>query len=132
MPGPHRDVGDVVRQRARALGPDGEAWLRELPAIVADLERRWSIAVGTPLDGGMEGYVAAATVADGAGAVLKIPLPSKEAIGEVEALRAAGGDGMARLLRHDTESRAMLLERLGPRLAELGQPLDRQSEIICA
>jgi streptomycin 6-kinase len=46
-------------------------------------------------------------------------------------LSAAGGKGYVRLLRHDDASGAMLLERLGPQLAQLGLEVEEQIRIIC-
>jgi streptomycin 6-kinase len=132
MTGREREVGDVVRRKAEALGDAGAAWLRDLPAVVAELEREWSIRVGDTLPGGTEGYVAASTGPDEAPTVLKVALPGEAATGEVEALRTAAGEGYVRLLRHDPDRHAMLQERLGPRLAELDLPVRRQHELICA
>ena len=50
-------------------------WLEELPALVASLEREWSITVGRAYDGGTEAFVAEATLADGTPAVLKLLVP---------------------------------------------------------
>ncbi len=70
----------------------------------------------------------------GPGAVLKlmIPRPGDHARNEITVLRLAGGDGCARLLRADEARGAMLLERLGRPLHQLGLPLARRLEIMCA
>ena len=44
----------------------------------------------------------------------------------------AFGDGCVRLLRADEERGALLLERLGRPLHQLGLPLARRHEILCA
>jgi streptomycin 6-kinase len=49
----------------------------------------------------------------------------------MRALELADGRGCARLLRRDDERSAMLIERLGRQLHELGLPVSRQIEIIC-
>ena len=49
------DVPEVVRNKAAAAGATG--WLRDLPELVAALEREWSITVGEPYTGGTEAYV---------------------------------------------------------------------------
>ncbi len=55
------------------LGAEGEAWLEELPRLVGEFERRWAIRVGHAFDpGGVVGFVAPATMADGTPAVFKI------------------------------------------------------------
>jgi streptomycin 6-kinase len=51
---------------------------------------------------------------------------------ELRVLLAANGRGYARALRHDKSREAILLERLGPRLADLGVSIDRQLAAICS
>jgi len=90
------DIPPVVRSKARAAG--ASAWVDGLPALVAALEREWSITVGAPYDGATEAYVARAVTADGTPAVLKLALPhaaGAEARQEITVLRLAGGDGCA-------------------------------------
>ena len=125
-------VPEVVRNKARAHGADD--WLDGLPALVAELERAWSLRVGRPLAGGTEAFVAEATLADATPAVLKllIPRPGDDVGNEITALRLAGGEGCARLLRADAARHALLLERLGPSLADLARPLAERLEILCA
>jgi streptomycin 6-kinase len=125
-------VTEVVRNKALAAGAG--AWLRDLPAMVVALERRWDIAVGAALSGGTEAFVAAADCADGTPAVLKLLVPRADAVAEHEitVLRLAGGSGCVRLLRDDATLGAMLLERLGPSLAEQRLPIATRQEIICA
>ena len=110
-----------------------EAWLRDLPVLLADLKRRWGIAIGRAYDGGTEAYVAEAIRADGTPAVLKlmIPRPGDHARHEIAVLRLAGGDGCVELLAADESRGAMLLERLGPSLFDLAIPYDRRLEILC-
>jgi streptomycin 6-kinase len=50
---------------------------------------------------------------------------------EVAVLRLAAGRGYAKLLRYDEPRRAILLERLGPMLHDLGLPIPRRIERIC-
>lgn len=50
----------IVRRKAAELGAEGARWLAALPAVVAELERRWDTPIGPPLDGGTEAYVARA------------------------------------------------------------------------
>ena len=94
-------------------GSDGEAWVRDLPSLVADLGTRWDVAVGPPFDLSYN-YVAAARRADGTEAVLKVGFPRHELERELAALKLYGGDGMCRLLEADDARHAMLLERLRP------------------
>ena len=58
--------------------------------------------------------VAPAVTADGVEAVLKIQQPDRESEHEATALELWGGDGAVRLLAHDPERHALLLERCVP------------------
>jgi len=122
----------VVRNKARAVGAD--EWLAELPGLVADLEREWSIVVGRTYDDATEAFVAEATLEDGSPAVLKVLMPrdTVAARNEITVLRLTDGDGCVRLLRDDMARGAMLLERLGRSLYELAPPIDERLEILCA
>jgi streptomycin 6-kinase len=129
-------VPDVVRRTARAHGEVGAQWLRDLPAIVEELERRWRVTVGSTLAGGTAACVAQATTSDGAEAVVKIAMPATidgDEVFERAVLTFGLADerGCARLLAHDRELSALLIERLGRNLDELRLPVARQLEIIC-
>src|ERR1700744_3393983 len=126
------EVPAVGRNKARAVG--AEDWLERLPALVSSLEAGWSIRVGPPYEGGSEAFVADATRADGTLAVLKVLVPD---IGhnpshEATVLRLVGGDGCPVLSRHYPGGGVLLMERLGRPLYELGLPLARRLEILCA
>jgi len=121
-----------VRNKARAAGAG--QWIRDLPELVAGLERDWSLTVGHRCDGATEAFVAEATLADGTAAVLKLHIPRAggQASNEITVLRLAGGEGCARLLRADPARGALLLERLGRSLYELSLPVARRHEILCS
>jgi streptomycin 6-kinase len=126
------EVPPVVRNKAVACG--AADWLDALPGLVADLERRWSLRVGAAYPDATEAFVAAATLADGSPAVLKLLVPrdAEAAAHEITVLRLAAGEGCVRLLDHDASAGALLLERLGRSLRELGLPLPRRLEILCS
>lgn len=131
-------IPDAVRRKAAALGEDGLRWMQGLDDLVADLERDWDVTTGSALAGGSMAYVVAARTADGTEAVLKLQMPGYDAPGsdsfadELKALLIARGRGYARVLAHDVARRALLLERLGHPLCDLGLPIRAQTEIICA
>ena len=126
-------VPEEVRQKAVALGEEGQKWLDRLGLLLDELERDWHVVVGSTLSGGSGAYVAAAKTSSGEDAVVKLEMPPYESFaGEVRTLAAAGGRGHARLLDHDEEHHAMLQERLGPSLDESGLPVSTQIEILCA
>jgi streptomycin 6-kinase len=123
-------IPDVVANAAAACGA-GE-WLRDLPGLIAELEAEWSDSVGRPFPHASEAFVAEARLADGTPAVLKLLIPQDGAAGrhEITMLRLAGGRGCVGLLRDDAARGALLLERLGPSLYELGHPLAERLEIL--
>lgn len=121
-----REVLPIVRQKASHLGASGVEWLAQLPAVVADLERRWSITVGERLSGGTTSYVCRVRTRDGDEAVLKLSLPDDGFTTVVRLLDAARGHGYVRLLAHDTMRHALLLEALGEPLATPGLTPEQQ------
>jgi streptomycin 6-kinase len=124
-------IPSMLRRHAVAVG--AEAWLDELPERVRDIEHRWNVTVGEPLFGATEAYVAEAITADGQAVVVKVLLPSEPnaARHEMTALRLADGEGCVALLRDDAEIGALLLERLGPSLFDLGLAVAQRLEILC-
>jgi streptomycin 6-kinase len=76
--------------------------------------------------------VAEATLDDGTEAVLKLVVPrdGDAARNEITVLRLTAGQGCAALLRADEARSALLLERLGPSLSELGEPFDRRLDLL--
>ena len=120
----------VVREKALAVGAD--AWLDELPVLVRSLEAEWRIAVGRVYPDSTEACVVEALCDDGTPAVLKLIVPraADAAAHEVKVLRLADGEGCPRLLREDVRRGALLLERLGRPLYELGVPVRRRHEIL--
>jgi streptomycin 6-kinase len=125
-------IPDIVSAKARAVGAEG--WLERLPALVASVEADWSIAVGRTYEGGSEAFVAEATLADTTAAVLKVRVPGagSDPVGEATVLRLAEGRGCPTLYASDADRGALLMERLGRPLYELGLPLSDRLPILCA
>lgn len=129
------EVPALVRQRAMANGDGGRRWLDELPATIEHLAAAWDLTLGEPFSGGTAGFVLAASDATGSACVLKIAMPidMDEIAGFRRAVtvhQLAAGQGCARLLAHDPTVPAMLLERLGPDLHQLGFETPRVLEVI--
>jgi len=119
----------------RELGTVGENWLADLPELVTGLAADWSLTIGDALAGGNTAYVAEAVTHDGTPTVLKAAMPPGVAgfvpfEQQLAALQLVGGDPYVRVLRHDEARRAVLLERLGPPLANLGWPVSRQLDAL--
>jgi streptomycin 6-kinase len=127
-----RDIPGPVRGKALAFGAG--QWLSELPDLIAGLERDWSITVGRSYADASEALVCEAVQADGSLAVLKLCVPGRgaAALHEITALRLIDGDGCARLLRFEAGLGALLLERLGRPMHELGLPIGLRHERLCA
>ena len=96
--------------------PERSLWLTRLPAIVRDLEQRWSLAIGPPFVTAEAScaWVAPATLKGGTPAVLKVGIPHFEAEDEIAGLRFWDGDATVRLFEADHSLDAMLLERCEP------------------
>ncbi len=124
-------VQPVVQLKAAALGDEGLAWLRALPGLVADLERRWSVTVGRSLSGGTAAYVVQACTTENLRVVVKISIPDPDFGDEIGTLARAEGRGYVRLLAHDVGRHAMLLEGLGPSLGQAGLSPETQIATLC-
>jgi len=129
-------VSDELRRKAAAEGSHCAAWLAGLPRLVDEMATLWKLQIGEPLPGGTASFVVASTTIDGADTVLKLAMPAEvdgwETLDrEARVLQEAEGRGCVRILAYDPDRHAVLLERLGTRLADLGLPLSRQLEIIC-
>ncbi|MDQ3106348.1 MAG: aminoglycoside phosphotransferase family protein [Actinomycetota bacterium] len=130
-------VPDLVRQRAMANGAAGIAWLDGLPDLVHLLTTQWDLELGPTLHGGTAAFVAAATDRKGRACVLKVAmaldLEGREAFDRsLVTHRLAGGRACAELLASDDATMALVLERLGPNLADLGLPLPQLLDIVAA
>jgi streptomycin 6-kinase len=125
-------VPAVVRNKALVAG--AAQWLDDLPELIADLKREWSITIGHPYDTATEAFVVEAVLEDGTPAVLKLIVPRDGAAArnEITVLRLADGEGCARLLRADVSRGALLIERLGRSMHELALPLGQRHELLCS
>jgi streptomycin 6-kinase len=100
---------------ANDKGQAGINWLNSLPKIIDQLETKWKIKIEKPFANLTYNYAAPAKLENGTSVVIKIGFPNdKEFIIEMNALIIFNGEGIAKLLEHDKENFAMLLERLEP------------------
>jgi streptomycin 6-kinase len=101
-------------------GRSGAAWLAELPEIVDELLERWCCAPdGDPVHGQVGIIIPVRRRADGP-AVLKVSFPHPGNVYEPLAFAAWSGRGAVSLYERDDEKFAMLLERAGASLVDLG------------
>ena len=127
-------VPDPVRTKAEQLGAGW--WVDELPMFAAEVTTRWGCTVRRWMTDGTEAVVAEVERTDGSAAVLKLPIPRAEPLArnEILVLRAAAGEGCARLIRADPDlgrgRSAILMELLGPAMVDCGLPIGRRHRIL--
>src|SRR2546427_10943885 len=103
---------------------EAEIWLRELPALVAALEREWEIETGNPYDDASSSWVAPTTRSDGTPAVPKDLLAAREGRAEIDALELWAGEGAVLSYATDRAPWAVLMERCEPGTSLLRAELD--------
>jgi streptomycin 6-kinase len=129
------DAWPLPRSLVGAVAKEGrQAWLATLPAVVQELEERWSLMIGPPFQpGGQTAWVAPVSNRAGDDLVLKVTWRHAEAAHEADGLREWDGDGAVRL--QDAvefgDSAALLLERCmpGTTLASRAEP---EQDIVIA
>jgi streptomycin 6-kinase len=94
--------------------PDTRAWLATVPGRLQRAAERWELAMGPVFAGAHVSYTCPATTTDGTDVVLKLQYPHEDCRCEAETLRAWDGRGAVRLLAHDADDSALLLERANP------------------
>jgi streptomycin 6-kinase len=112
-----------------AFGERGRDWLMNLPSLIEEVSERWGLAEVQPVPNLSYNFVAFATRRhpewrdnkdDGRASetqgsvVLKIGVPHKELVSEINALKLFDGDGACQLIDCDEEKGFLLIERLKP------------------
>jgi streptomycin 6-kinase len=95
-------------------GDRGKLWLDQLPELLKEFEQKLDINIHQSFDNLSFNYVAPCTLADGKHAVFKCVVPNKELTTEIAALKHFNGNGCAKLINSDPESRWVIIERLEP------------------
>lgn len=105
-----------VRNTLDLCGEWGKQWLNDLPEVIREIEKSWSLKTEKAFENMSYNYVAPCICADGSKAVIKIALPlnNLEIFNEAKFLRLSNGNGSVKLLRSDENRRAILLEKLTP------------------
>ncbi|WP_020576704.1 aminoglycoside phosphotransferase family protein [Actinopolymorpha alba] len=116
---------ELAASHRKYFGDRGRGWVAALPELAADCLDRWGLRPDGPPMCGAVALVLPVLRTDGSPAVLKLQPVDEETCGEPIALRTWDGNGAVRLLEHDPDSGAMLLERLNAdrSLAAVGDDL---------
>jgi streptomycin 6-kinase len=108
----------TIQNTFREAGYD---FLKALPVSIAEASAKWNLRDIQPAPVLSYNFVAFAKVQEGLGkqgegkdVVLKMGVPNREFISEMEALRLFNGEGACKLIDYDEEKYWMLLERLNP------------------
>lgn len=105
---------NLINTHVQMHGDAGAEWVRKLPDLIAQCERRWSLSLLSPFPGLWYNYVSPARRRDGSDAVLKVCYPDREFRTEVEALRLYDGRGAVQMLDFDLDWGVILLEHISP------------------
>ncbi|WP_406456567.1 aminoglycoside phosphotransferase family protein [Streptomyces sp. NBC_01622] len=131
-----RDVIDIpaglAASQERFNGEAGRAFVAALPYRTADFMSRWSLRLDGPSRHGMCALVLPVLRADNTRAALKLQYLDEETAGEPIALRTWAGEGAVKLLKHDTETGTLLLQRLDATRALTHEPDTRAATLVIA
>ncbi|HVA32200.1 MAG TPA: aminoglycoside phosphotransferase family protein [Gaiellaceae bacterium] len=105
-------------------------WLSRVPTLLAETSTAWGLTLGEAYAPGAAGYAVRAELPGGHPAVLKLIDPHREAEREAAALARWAGDGAVRLLAHDPERWALLLERCEPGTMLAERPAEEALDIL--
>jgi streptomycin 6-kinase len=97
--------------------PGGAEWLALLPRLVEETREQWSLELEEPCE-----YANVSLALPAGDTMLKISFPHWESEHEAAALAHWDGHGAVRLLAHDADRNAMLLERCVPGTSLLELP----------
>ncbi|MEU6143025.1 aminoglycoside phosphotransferase family protein [Streptomyces sp. NPDC047081] len=127
------DIPDeLIAQHERYGGEAGRALVASLAERGERFLARWELRLDGPSMYGRCALVLPVLRADGTRAVLKLQDVDEETVGEPLALRAWHGDGAVWLLRADSATGTMLLERLDSARALADLPDHREATLVIA
>ena len=101
-----------------------------MPRLVAECAERWGLDVEEPYEGHV-GLVLRVRLGDGKPAVLKLNFPEEETEHEADALAFWPDDASVRVLAHDPERAALLLERCVPGTQLWERSEDEAVAVVC-
>jgi streptomycin 6-kinase len=107
--------GELVKHVTAICGRPGEEWFEQLPRLIGELERKWSVTVHEAFPGIEFNFVAAATRGEEPVVVkLAPPYERTEIHAEAKYLRTRDGGGAVKLIAADRERHAIMIERAIP------------------
>lgn len=115
-----------------------DAWLKQLPDILAQCAKRWNLQIEPPLQEDYAemgyGYITPATQKDGTEVILKIVPPAiLEELRERQALQVCNGQSTVKLYDFDEKLGTIMIERVRPGVPLSVNPDDEQNtRIACA
>jgi streptomycin 6-kinase len=112
------------------LGDGAPEWVAKLPTLATKACSRWRLTPDGALMNGFCAVVLPVRQADGHPAVLKLTWIDAETRHEPLALRLYDGNGVVRLLDHDEELGALLLERLDHTHTLDDEPIEQAISVI--
>jgi streptomycin 6-kinase len=104
---------DFISNIRNAFHEEGYAFLKTLPDQITEISARWGLTDVQPVPNLSYNFVAYAYRRE-ANVILKMSVPNRESISEMQALSLFNGQGACRLLESDQEKCYLLLERLRP------------------
>lgn len=110
--------------------PAGREWLATLPGRLGACVERWGLRLGRPFPDAFASLALPAELPDGTRAVLKLQYPEPDSAHEATALARWAGAGAARLLAHDPQRRALLVERCDPGTPLHAVPPDEALDVV--
>lgn len=96
------------------FGSAAEAWLGDLPALLASVAERWPVEIGSPIPRGTVSAVFRCRLDDGRGAVLKASPDRQRLETEAAALAAWRTPSTPAVIAFDAQLGALLLEEIEP------------------
>lgn len=103
-----------VKRMVDVHGAKGQAWIAQLPDLVADYGEQWKFSSIKPFSELSYNFVASAIRHNGTDVILKLGVPNPALSCEIAALEHFHGHGAVAVLEADAEHGALLLERLCP------------------
>ena len=96
-----------------SFGEAGETFLASLPALIEEASQRWQLTEVQPVSNLSYNFVAFATRGRDK-VILKIGVPNRELVSEMEALKLFNGEGACQIIDCDEEKGFLLIEQLQP------------------